>query len=293
LAKRRIVQALTALLYNFNLKGFFTGTIYQGKLKSVCVPGLNCYSCPGAVGSCPIGSLQSAIGAVYYKVSFYVVGFLIFAGAIFGRFICGWACPFGHIQELLHKIPSPKLRRKRAFGVLKYGKYGMLAVLVLLLPAVLYLQSGVATPTFCKYVCPAGTLEAGVPLVALNESLQQSIGWLFSWKVLLLIAAIVLSVFICRPFCRFVCPLGAIYALFNRVSVFGLRLEAPKCTHCGSCARACRLDIDPSQTPNSAECIRCGDCIKACPAKALRFGAMYAKQPEKALPKRDIPQRQA
>ncbi len=287
MGKRRIAQALTALLYNFNLKGFFTGRIYQGKLKYVCVPGFNCYSCPGAVGSCPIGSLQSAIGAVYFKISFYVAGFLIFIGAIFGRFICGWACPFGLIQELLYKIPSPKLKNKRAFGYLKYGKYVMLAVFVLLLPAVLYLQSGVTTPTFCKYICPAGTLEAGVPLVALNEQLQQSIGWLFSWKVLLLVAMIVFSVLVYRPFCRFVCPLGAIYALFNRVSVFGIRLETPKCTHCSACARACKMDINPSVTPNSAECIRCGDCIKACPTQALHFGAMYKKDAAPALPSQE------
>ena len=166
---RRIVQALTALVYNLNLKGFWTGTIYHGKLKSICVPGLNCYSCPGALGSCPIGSLQSAIGAVYYKVSFYIVGFLIFVGALLGRFICGWACPFGLIQELLHKIPSPKLRKKRAFGILKYGKYVILAVFVLLLPTIYFLQNGVSSPAFCKLICPAGTLEAGVPLVAMNE----------------------------------------------------------------------------------------------------------------------------
>lgn len=291
MAKRKLVQALTALVYNANIPGFFTGTIYQGKLKSICVPGFNCYSCPGAVGSCPIGSLQASIGGVYFKVSFYVAGFLIFIGALLGRFICGWACPFGFVQELLHKIPSPKLRHKRAFDALKYGKYIMLAALVLLLPAALYLQSGVTTPTFCKYVCPAGTLEAGVPLVAMNESLQQSIGALFSWKVLLLIATIVLSVCIYRPFCRFVCPLGAIYAMFNKISVFGIRLETPKCTHCSACAKACKMDINPSKTPNNAECIRCGDCIKACPAKALSFSAMYTKQPGKTA--HGIPPKQA
>jgi ferredoxin-type protein NapH len=287
--KRKIVQALTALVYNLNLRGFAEGTIYHGKLKNVCVPGLNCYSCPGALGSCPIGSLQSSIGAMSYKISLYVSGILIFVGALLGRFICGWACPFGLAQELLYKIPSPKLQRKRAFGMLKYGKYVMLAGLVLLVPYVMYLQDGFATPTFCKYVCPAGTLEAGIPLVSMNETLRQSIGWLFSWKVLLLVATVVLSVFVFRPFCRFVCPLGAIYGLFNRISVFGLRLEAPKCTHCNACARVCKLDVNPSKTPGSAECIRCGDCVKACPTGALRFGTAFRaadKQPAETLSSR-------
>jgi polyferredoxin len=280
LVKRRIVQALTALAYNLNLSGFIKGSIYQGPVKNVCVPGLNCYSCPGALGSCPIGSLQSAFGAVASKVSLYVVGLLIFFGALLGRFICGWACPFGLIQELLHKIPSRKLRHKKAFGILKYGKYVMLGVFVILLPIVFWVQNGLASPAFCKYICPAGTLEAGIPLVALNESLQQSIGWLFSWKLLILVGVITASVFIWRPFCRFLCPLGAIYGFFNRISVFGMRLEPAACTHCQACSRACKADLNPSKTPNSAECVRCGDCVKACPTGALKFGAVKVSLPK-------------
>jgi polyferredoxin len=282
LVKRRIVQALTALAYNLNLSGFIKGSIYQGPVKNVCVPGLNCYSCPGALGSCPIGALQSAFGAVASKVSLYVVGLLIFFGALLGRFICGWACPFGLIQELLHKIPSRKLRHKKAFGILKYGKYVMLGVFVILLPIVFWVQNGLASPVFCKYICPAGTLEAGIPLVALNESLQQSIGWLFSWKLLILVGVITASVFIWRPFCRFLCPLGAIYGFFNRISVFGMKLEPAACTHCQACSRACKADLNPSKTPNSAECVRCGDCVKACPTGALTFGAVKAPLPKAA-----------
>lgn len=276
---RRIIQALTALLYNIHLKGFVTGRIYQGKLKKVCVPGLNCYSCPGAVGSCPIGSLQSSIGAVKYKISLYVAGLLIFVGALFGRFICGWMCPFGLVQEMLQKVPSPKLRKKPVFGVLKYGKYMILAVFVLLLPALSSLQKGVTIPAFCKYICPAGTLEAGIPLVALNESLQHSIGWLYYWKMILLAFVIMSAVIIYRPFCRFLCPLGAIYALFNRISLFGLRVDSSKCTSCGICTSACKVDIHPFDTPNNPECVRCGDCIKACPHRALKFSSIYKDTP--------------
>lgn len=239
------------------------------------MPGLNCYSCPGALGSCPIGALQSSIGSVAFNISFYVAGFLIFTGALVGRFICGWACPFGLVQELLHKIPTRKLRKKRAFGWLKYGKYVMLGIFVLLLPAVFYLQNGIASPAFCKYVCPAGTFQAGIPLVSLNVSLQQSIGWLSSWKMLILTVVVTLSVFIWRPFCRFLCPLGAIYGLFNRISVFGMQLVPAKCTHCKACARACKADLTPTFTHNNSECVRCGDCVKACPTGALKFGTVY------------------
>ena len=275
---RKIVQAVTAVLFNLNIKGFFTGTIYRGSLKNVCVPGLNCYSCPGALGSCPIGSFQSAIGAVQYKVSLYVSGILIFIGALFGRFVCGWVCPFGLIQELLHKIPSRKIKHARVFRPLKYLKYVILGVFVIALPVFYWMQSGLASPAFCKFICPAGTLEAGIPLVLMNESLQASVGWLFSWKVIFLVATVVSSVFIYRPFCRFICPLGAIYALFNKIAVFGLRLAPESCIHCGKCASVCKMEVDPSKTPSAAECIRCGDCVKACPTHALSFGTTRVRE---------------
>jgi len=284
LGKRKFVQLFSAIVYNANIKGFFSGNIYRGKLKTVCVPGLNCYSCPGAVGSCPIGSLQAVLGSAH-KVSLYVAGFLIAVGALFGRFICGWVCPFGLIQELLHKIPGRKIRAKRIFGILKYLKYVVLAVFVIALPMILLWVNGVSAPTFCKYICPAGTLEAGIPLVLLNSDLQSALGWLFDWKVLLLAATVILSVFIYRPFCRFICPLGAIYALFNRISVFGINLEKDKCTGCLACARACRLDIKPFETPNAAECIRCGDCVRACPENALRYRYPYMGGAEENRPK--------
>lgn len=92
--KRRLaIQSVAALLQNANFKGFFTGKIYGGNLKNVCVPGLNCYSCPGAVGACPIGSLQSFLSSYSFKFPYYVVGLLIFFGALLGRVVCGFLCP--------------------------------------------------------------------------------------------------------------------------------------------------------------------------------------------------------
>ena len=61
------IQAVAALGTNLHLPNFFKGTIYQGKGKMVCVPGLNCYSCPGAAGTCPIGAIQAVIGSSKFK----------------------------------------------------------------------------------------------------------------------------------------------------------------------------------------------------------------------------------
>lgn len=270
---RHGVQATWTLLTNSYLAGFAQGKIYQGPLKNLCVPGLNCYSCPGALGSCPIGALQAVIGSARFNVTLYVAGFLMLVGALAGRFVCGWLCPFGLIQELLHKIPLPrplcKVTTFRGDRPLRALKYVILAVFVILLPLFAVDLLGQGTPWFCKLICPVGTLEGGIPLVALNESLRAAVGWLYTWKVALLVGIIVLSVIVYRPFCKYLCPLGAIYALFNRIAVLRHRVDAETCIECGACREACPMGIDPAKTPNHPECVRCGACTHTCPTGAL------------------------
>ena len=268
---RLLVQVLFTALTNGYVIGFARGRIYQGVSKRVCVPGLNCYSCPGAVASCPIGSLQAVLGSRDYRFSFYVIGFLMIVGSLMGRFVCGWLCPFGLVQDLLHKIPFVKKIRKVPFDrQLRYLKYVLLAVLVIALPLFLANVAGEGTPWFCKLVCPAGTLLAGLPLVSMNPALQTAVGFLFGWKVFLLVLVVLLSVMIYRPFCKYLCPLGAIYGLFNRFSLYRYEVDTGKCTRCGKCARVCEMEVKAYENPNSAECIRCGKCIRACPEQAIR-----------------------
>lgn len=269
--KRHGIQALWALMANSYLVGFAQGKIYKGKLKNLCVPGLNCYSCPGALGACPIGAMQAVIGSWNFKFAFYVSGFLIFIGALMGRLVCGWLCPFGLVQDLLHKIPFPyKVQAFRGDRLLRKLKYLILAVFVILLPMFLVDVLGQGAPYFCKLICPAGTLEGGIPLVLLNKSMRGALGWLYAWKNFLLIATVLLSMAIYRPFCKYICPLGAIYSLFNPISIFRYRLDREKCIHCGACAKACQMQIDPVENANHPECIRCGACKKSCPVKAIR-----------------------
>jgi len=277
---RHRFQALWAFLTNSYLMGFVQGKIYKGKLKNLCVPGLNCYSCPGAVGSCPIGSLQAVIGNWNFKFAFYVAGFLVFVGALIGRFVCGWLCPFGLIQDFLHKIPFPKkIKSFRGDMLLRKLKYVILVVFVILLPLFLVDIMGQGTPYFCKLICPAGTLEGGIPLVLLNKSMRSAVGWLYAWKNILLAVTVFLSIMIYRPFCKYICPLGAIYSVFNPISVFKYHVDKNKCTNCGVCAKVCKMQIDPLKTPNHLECIRCGQCKKVCPTGALSSGWLMKTNP--------------
>ena len=270
------VQGGAALLSNLHLPNFLKGGIYQGKGKVVCVPGLNCYSCPAASGACPIGSFQAVVGSSKFSFSYYVTGFLLLLGVLLGRFICGFLCPFGWFQELLHKIPTRKLSTKR-LKPLTYIKYAVLLLAVVLLPALIANDVGMGDPFFCKYLCPQGVLEGAIPLAAVNSGIRSALGTLFSWKLGILITVIVLSVLFYRPFCKWLCPLGAFYALMNRVSLFGMKVDKHKCVSCGKCAKACKMDVDVTKNPDHTECIRCGMCIRACPTKAVSFCYGFGK----------------
>ena len=262
--KRRLIQVYAALLYNAQLKGFFTGKIYTGDTKKMCLPGLNCYSCPGAVGACPLGALQDSLAQSGTHAPAYIFGILILFGLLLGRLICGFLCPFGLIQELLYKIRTPKLRKNRFTRILSYFKYVLLGVII----AIPLIYAGI--PSFCKYVCPAGTFEGAIGLLSNgnNTDFFSMLGYLFTWKFCVLVVVVVASVFIYRFFCRFICPLGAIYSLFCRISMLGVKLDKDKCIDCGLCIQGCKMDI---KRVGDHECIQCGECISVCPVQAISW----------------------
>ena len=242
------IQAGATLLTNLHLPNFLKGGLYQGAGKTACVPGLNCYSCPAASGACPIGAFQAVVGSSKFSFSYYI---------------------------------TKKLSTKR-LKPLTYLKYAVLLVMVFLLPAFLVNDVGMGDPFFCKYLCPQGVLEGAIPLSLANSGIRAALGKLFTWKFSILLSVIALSVLFYRPFCKWLCPLGAFYALFNRVSLFQMKVDKNKCVSCGKCARACKMDVDVTKTPNHTECIRCGMCIRACPTKAVCFRYGFGDGKDKA-----------
>jgi len=256
------------LIYNADAKNWLSGKISRSPLKHGCVPGLNCYSCPGAIASCPLGALQNSLANG--RVPFFVAGFLMLTGTLLGRAVCGFLCPAGFVQELLYKIPVRKfprsLKSQQVSKKARYIKYILLALLCCLFPLVLFLRSGIGSPLFCSWFCPAGTIGAGIPLVIANESLRSAAHALFAWKTAVALILVIWSVVVFRPFCRFFCPLGAIYSFFNRFALFGIHVDAAKCTHCGACVKNCKMG---AAEVNDHECIRCGECISSCPFDAL------------------------
>lgn len=258
--KRRITQVVSALLYNCNIKGFTNGTLYKGPTKGMCVPGLNCYSCPGAIAACPLGSVQTALASSPYKAPYYALGLVLLFGALLGRTVCGFLCPFGLLQELLYRLPAPKVKKSKWTRRLTWVKYVVLTVFVVIIPI------AAAVPGFCKYICPVGTLEGGIPLLIRNEELRSYAGWLFSWKGLVLALCVVGAVFCYRSFCRFLCPLGAFYSLFNGIAVVRPHVDKDRCSGCGTCTTCCKMDV---KRIGDRECISCMDCRHRCPHGAV------------------------
>lgn len=238
--------------------------------KSLCWPGLNCWACPTASFACPIGTIQNAMGAWRWRLAagpvtgallalpWYAIGTLVVVGAVFGRMACGWVCPFGWFQELLGRLSRKKVRLPRLAG---YAKF---AVLVGLVFVVAY-RTG--QPWFCK-LCPQGYLEGGIPQPLLRPYLRGGIGWLWWTKLGILVAFAVGSVVVRRPFCATACPLGAIYALMNRLSLWRTVFLADKCVNCEWCVRACPAGIDPRRELEGHLCVSCLECSK-CPYGAI------------------------
>lgn len=274
---RLMVQLLFTILTNGYMYGFLTGKIYRGGLKYACVPGLNCYSCPGALASCPIGSLQALLNQQGFQIPFAALGFFFLFGSLFGRFVCGWLCPFGLVQDLLHRIPLfKKKKRLPCHHILQYGKYVVLIFLVCV--GSLFLFDGYAkVPAFCKYLCPSGTLFGALPLLGVNGALRAQAGGLFFWKLGVLLGIVLLSVKVYRPFCQYLCPLGAVYGWFNRFSLVQIHWEKDRCVSCMACENACPLALSPHEISRSPQCIRCGKCVGACPQKCLHFGGKEGK----------------
>ena len=276
--KRRIIQLYSALLYNAHLKGFAEGKIFTGKTKAICVPGFNCYSCPGAVGACPLGSIQNALASLNKHIGFYVLGIILLYGMLLGRTICGWICPLGLLQELAHKIPTPKIKKSKFTRMLSYLKYVILILFAGFIPIYYGLSQGMTVPGFCKYICPAGTFEGAMGMLPKNLPFLSMLGPIFTRKFVIMVIVIVACIFCYRSFCRFLCPLGAIYGLFNKLSVIGVKVDASSCINCGACVRNCKMDV---KYVGDHECIHCGQCINKCPKGAISLKAGKHKLIEK------------
>jgi len=253
-----------AVLPNSYVQGILTASLYQGSLKSYCTPLLNCYACPSALFSCPIGTLQHFM--VTGNVPFYGVGTLSVIGATVGRMTCGTLCPFGFLQDLLYKFQSWKVSIP---AWTRFFRYAVLVGLVFLIPYITH-------ENWFSKLCPMGTLIGGLPWVTMNVNVRSMIRALFWVKIAILLFFVTTSTMVKRPFCRAICPLGAIFSLFNKSSFLQLAWNPDTCTRCGKCQKICPVDIRPDRNWTDPDCLRCLDCTR-CPS--LKLTTVFQRQP--------------
>jgi ferredoxin-type protein NapH len=272
--KRRLFQIGTLVVSNSYIGALIFNRIYQGPFKGVCVPVMNCYGCPLATVSCPIGTLQHFV--IIKAFPFLLLGFLGLIGLTVGRMTCGWLCPFGFFQEMLYKIKTKKFFPRKAYS---YSKYAVLVGLTLLVAL------WVGEPWFCK-LCPVGTLEAGIPFVLWNPtgdifteggSIVSRVGLLFYVKLSILFGLVAFAILVHQPFCRYACPLGAIWSLFNRFSLFKLKVHHGACAFFEDCHQGCPMDINVHVNANDGDCIRCLECTKW-KCKTVKFGPAWSEE---------------
>jgi ferredoxin-type protein NapH len=266
LTKRRIWQIAAAIAQNGYFPAYFTSFLYQGFLKGGCTPTLNCYACPSAFMSCPIGSLQNF--AIRRQFPFFLVGFFGVVGMGVGRMTCGWLCPFGLLQDGMKKISRRVVRLPDWVGSFKYVS---LVVLAIALPFFL------AESWFSK-VCPAGGIEGAIPWAVAGAlkvpalggmDVGSMLGTMFWVKMGILALFLVAMVFVKRPFCRTSCPMGAVFSLFNRLSFVRLKVDEGLCNKCDFCRDVCPVDLHAYDQVDSPECIKCLECVK-CPSGAIK-----------------------
>jgi len=273
--RRRFWQIVSTLLSNGYWGFLWQRGLYRGWPKGICFPGLNCYSCPAATMACPLGSLQQSLASLRlmpgpaFQAVAYVLGTLLLFALVLGRIICGWLCPFGLLQEFIYRLPvGPKKIPPRR---IRWVKYALLFSLVLFLPLTLTDITGYGKAWFCRLLCPAGTLEAGIFNLLLRPELRSLVGFLFYFKVFILALIIFLCLIYFRFFCVVLCPLGAFYGLWQRISLIRLHWEAQNCFDCRVCEEVCPVGLKIPEELNSAECIRCLQCLKACPSGGIRL----------------------
>lgn len=285
---KTLIQISFLFLINYDLKKIYelikskSASISQLKTKTICFPSLNCYSCPSAGYSCPMGSLQFWInessenlrfGEKINLIGLFIIGSIFIFASVLGRFICGFICPFGFFQDLISKVSGRNLYINKT---LRNMRYLILIIFVLIIPMVTIDGFSVG-PTFCKYICPSGTLMAGVPLLTFDENLREGASHITAIKLSILIFVLIMSFFSKRFFCKTMCPLGTILGFFNRLSMFYLEVDGEKCINCGKCSGNCPVHLDVTKEINSAECIRCLKCIKSCDQSAIKIRSVWRK----------------
>ncbi len=246
---RHFVQSIFLLLLHSS---------WGPEFKGVCNPVLSCHSCILSWFACPIGVFIHYAG--YQAFPFIAVGSVALVGLLIGRVLCGWMCPFGFLQDLLYKIPTRKFQLP---DWTSYIKYVVLATTVVAVP---YFYGESSIGVFCRY-CPSSALQVTLPNLlggaALNTGTMIKMG--------LLVVILIWVVFTTRGFCKVLCPIGAMMAPFNFISLWIVKVPRRDCLSCDLCDKECPTRCSPQgrveeriPANRALDCVVCHECQPVC-----------------------------
>ena len=227
------------------------------------------------------------------------VSFFLIIVLTFGRSLCGWACPFGLIQDFITRIRTFLGIASKEFSQsthenLSLIRFALLGLFILLSVSIGisaigdatagqvlqgYLPDGIfQTAPYCA-ICPTPSLFYILKVVTFQAPLDiNNPVHIIMW---LMIGIFIVGSFLQpRFFCRYICPTGAMSSPFNKVSLLHLHKDVDKCTKCNVCYTNCPmrirevLDEDKKERLGDVDCIFCGECVEKCPDRALtiKFG---------------------
>ena len=225
------------------------------------------FSSIGEIFRAVIGStfrIQESLGRTILAAAVFLITF------IWGRFFCGFICSFGAMQDLLwafgKHIPKRLTVPEKADRVLKYLKYLVLAFVVICIWTFAWLGDTVWSPwtIFGMYSSP---FKGFAPAT-----------YLLSIGALLMLLIIIGSVFVERFFCKYFCPLGALFAIASRFRLFKIKKPSEGCGSCRACTKNCAMSIPlyKHDKVESGECIDCLKCLNACPRGNVKADALAA-----------------
>ena len=271
LNKKRTISQIIFLFFS-NL-GFKLNGIFPGIKTGYCYPFFYCNACPAATSACPIRSIEIGVYKSSWNWKFILYPLLILGlvGVVSGRAVCGWACPIGLLQrvtgrvarKIKDKIPFiKKIGENKIETKLRYTKYLVLISLVIITP--------ILVGFMFTDICPVGFLVGTIPISLLVPGGYIPSAY-FYLAAVIFVLFIILIFTVERGWCRYFCPVGAILAPFNKISLLHVTVDKDKCIHCNVCIDNCPMGIDVPNMNRDPECILCGKCIEVCPKNIIKF----------------------
>ena len=260
--KRWISEIIFAISANLGAFGLKTG---------FCYPFFYCHSCPAATSACPIRAIEIGAKDSNWKLFFYPFIIVGSVGVIFGRAVCGWACPIGSLQRATGKVSKKlkkrykifekigKLRIEQYFRYIKYFDLIGLAIIIYIIADIMFTD-----------LCPVGFMVGTIPISILSPG-QYVPNQFFYIAFVIFILFIILIFIVERGWCKYFCPVGAMLAPFNKISIYHVSVDKTKCSHCNLCSFDCPMGIDIPNMHRDPECIICGKCVSSCPRDSIEI----------------------